>query len=324
MSNNLPERVEEFLRYMQYNRKKSVNTVDGYGIDLRLLFRYLRYKKELSKQVNIKDIDKIDIENIDDKFIKSITISDLNNFISYVAIERKNKEAAQARKIATIKSFYNYMFKNDIIENNVAWKLESITIPEREPIYMTLEQTKKLTSTVKEQNSKFFQRDYTMIQLFLNCGFRLSELVGMNIPDINLKEKNITVIGKGNKQRKVSLNSNVLNIVTEYLEYRKNLEDSVNADNKLAVFLSKSFCRINKRDVERIVKRYMDSAELDTKKLHVHSCRHTAATLMYKYGKVDIRTLQKILGHSSPNVTQIYTHVDDEQMQEAVNTMPEF
>lgn len=321
----LPERVEEFLKYMKNIRRKSINTIDGYEVDLRMLFRYLRYKKELSKQMSIKDINKIDISNINDNFIKAINISDLNNFISYLAEVRDNQEAAQARKIATIRSFYKYMFKNDLVDNNISLKLENVEIPKRNPIYLTLSETKTLANVVRESDKRFSIRNITIITIFLNTGVRLSELVGLDINNINFEYKTISVIGKGNKQRTIPMNQSTEESLIKYFKYRNTIEDTILPEHKEAVFISSKNCRIGKRSIERIVKEYVKETGLDkTKKITPHKFRHTSATLMHKYGKVDIRTLQKILGHSSPTVTQIYTSVDDEQMQEAVNSMPEF
>jgi site-specific recombinase XerD len=320
----MPERVIEFLRYMQYNKKKSVNTVDAYQKDLRMFFKYLRFKKEFSKQMKIDDISNIDISEIDDEFINKISISDLNSFISYVAIERGNQEKAQARKIASIKSFYEYMYKNDIIEKNVAVKLENVKIPEREPIYLTLDETKKLVSTVRTKENRYQKRDYAIISVFLNCAVRLSELVGIDLDSINFEYNKLTVIGKGNKQRTVPMNPSVIESLKEYLKFRQTIEDRIKDEDKKALFISSNKRRIGQRSIEQIIKQYIVDAGLDPNKYTPHKLRHTAATLMFKYGKVDIRTLQKILGHSSPNTTQIYTHVDDEQMQDAVNSMPVF
>jgi site-specific recombinase XerD len=322
MNTNLPESVVEFLGYMKA-RNKSIKTIEGYEIDLKMLFQYLRFKKELSKTMKIDNIGIIDVTNIDDVFIGKITISDLNSFVSYLDVERKNGAATKARKVNCIRSFYNYLFKNDIIKNNVGFKLENIDVPKREPVYLTLDQTKKLTEATRD-NEECNIRDITIIMLFLNTGIRLSELVNLDINNINFEYKTITVIGKGNKQRTLTLNENTIEILKEYLEYRKTIEDKIIKEDINAVFINKNYGRMGERGIQKLSKKYFGNAGLDPDKYSVHKLRHTAATLLYKHGKVDIRTLQKILGHSSLNTTQIYTHVDDEQIQNAMNSMPNF
>jgi integrase/recombinase XerD len=322
MATVLPRRVNEFLKNRK-TRNKSEGGSKGYATDLKILFQFLRYDKELHGEVSIEGMEDIDIENIDDNFIKEITIYDLNKFIDYVADERENKACGIARKIATIKSFYNYLCKNDILDKNIGMKLENVTIPERDPVFMSLEETKKLLATIKERKGKYMIRDYTIVQILVNCGFRLSELEGLNLKNIDFDNNIISVIGKGNKERKVAMNNSVLKTIKDYLEYRKTIGISIVDEDKNALFLSQKNKRLDKRTIEDLVKKYMKLAGLDTELFHVHTCRHTAATLMHKHGKVDIRTLQKILGHKTLNITERYVHVCDEQIQDAVNSMPE-
>ena len=188
---------------------------------------------------------------------------------------------------------------------------------------MSLEDSQKLlTISENDEDNKNKERDFAIITLFLNCGMRLSELVGINISDINFDDCKLTVIGKGNKERSIYLNKACINAINNYLKVRPNnaKKDSKNSDK--ALFLSGYRQRISKRTVENIVTKELQKAGLDTTKYSTHKLRHTAATLMYKYGQVDIRALQELLGHQSISTTEIYTHVDNEQVRNAVENNP--
>ena len=158
-----------------------------------------------------------------------------------------------------------------------------------------------------------------MITLFLNCGMRLSELVSIDIDHIKFDDSLLTVIGKGNKERTIYLNKACINAIKDYLSVRP-FDDGI--IDKKALFLSERRERISNRTVQYIVEKELRAAGLDTTKYSVHKLRHTAATLMYKYGNVDVRALQEILGHEHLSTTQIYTHIDEEQLREAVDKNP--
>lgn len=308
---NLPDILNEYLGYLFTVRGKSINTIQGYKYDLCMLLKYLKKKK-----FNLKDsLDDITINDIDENFMNEIKLSDLYSFITFITIEKENSSYARARKTAAIKSFFNYLYsKVKVIESNPASELESPKISIRHPVYLTLNQSKKLLNTINAVDGRNKERDYAIITLFLNCGLRLSELVGINISKI--KGDILTVIGKGNKERTIYLNNACLKAIESYMNVRPK---DVKSD---ALFLSERKSRINKRTVEIIVKKYIKAAGLYDDKYTPHKLRHTAATLMYKYGNVDIRALQQILGHESVSTTQIYTHVDDEKLREAVKSNP--
>lgn len=312
----LPERLEEFLNYLSVIRGRSENTINGYRIDLVMLFRFIKlYKKLCSSNMAFEAID---ISDINDAVIQGIRLSDLYAFLSFVEKQRGNSAYARARKVASIKSFFKYLnSKTHILRENPASDLETPKINKRNPIYLTLDESKGLLEAVDE-NNKFPFRDFCIITLFLNCGLRLSELCGINISKI--KEDTLTVIGKGNKERTVYLNKACLKAISEYLIERSTMD--ILPEYRDALFISSQKRRINKRSVELIVSKYIKAAELYNDKYSPHKLRHTAATLMYKYGNVDIRSLQQILGHENVSTTQIYTHVDDEKLREAVRLNP--
>ena len=310
--NNLPYFVEDFLSYMETIRGISKNTVAGYSYDLSIFFKFLKMRRGLvPKDSNIEEIN---IADIDLELIKSINLGDMYSFLSFVSNVRNNKNQARARKVACLRSFFKYLFvKAKVITNNPAAELETPKINSRQPVHLTLDESKGLLSSIEGENKV---RDYAIITLFLNCGMRLSELVGIDIDKI--KDDTLTVIGKGNKERTVYLNNACQNAIAAYMRVRP----KDNIKDRKALFLSERKQRISKRTVQHIVKMHIEGADLDSEKYSVHKLRHTAATLMYKYGKVDIRALQQILGHENISTTQIYTHIDSEGLREAVKSNP--
>lgn len=310
----LPQQLNNFLNYLTTVKERSPNTMSAYKVDLVMFFRFLKlYKTKLPKDIEFEEID---ISDIDDKFIKDIHLTDLFSFMSFLDNYRDNGSYAKARKVATLKSFFKFLYgKVKILDENPAIELESPKIKKRNPIYLTLEESKRLLSSIDGTNKA---RDYCIITLFLNCGFRLSELCSIDISKI--KEDTLYVVGKGNKERTIYLNNACLKAIDEYLKVRnKNLDKIKDKD---ALFISRNNTRINKRTVELMLKKYLKKANLDEEKYTPHKLRHTAATLMYKHGDVDIRSLQKILGHENISTTQIYTHVDNEKLREAVSLNP--
>ena len=307
----LPASAEEFLNYMTTIKGKSRNTVNEYFFDLRTFFRFLKMTPD-----NKNDFDKIQINKINIEFIKDIKLADLYEFLSYVTYERENENAARARKVACLKSFFNYLFKNvKQIPVNPAAELESPKISKRLPRYMSLNESIDLLTAANTSEGEFKERDFAILTLFLNCGMRLSELIGINISKI--KGDTLTVIGKGDKERTVYLNAACAEAISAYLQVRpdSNLERN-------ALFLSKRKTRISVKTVQWLVKKYIKNAGLDSERYSVHKLRHTAATLMYKHGHVDIRALQAILGHESISTTEIYTHLDDEGLRKAADSNP--
>jgi len=273
---------------------------------------------------NETDFSAITISDIPISQISKIKLDDIHAFLSYLAIDLKSKPATRARKVSTIRIFFNYLSqKTGLIENNPAQNLETPKLGKRMPKYLTLDESKKLLDiTISDENDNENNiRDYAIITLFLNCGIRLSELVGINIKDITFSECKLNVIGKGNKERTIYLNKACMNAIKDYIDNARPKE-GIKYDSKDALFLSKRRERISNRTVQYIVKRELQKAGLDTTKYSVHKLRHTAATLMYQYGNIDIRALQELLGHKSISTTEIYTHVDNSQVRNAVESNP--
>lgn len=308
-----PQVIRDFLSYMEIIGGKSRNTTLEYFFDLRTFFRFMKLHKRLVDE-NV-EFEQILIDDIDINFIKDITLSDLYEFMTYVNHERNNNANSRARKIACLKSFFKYLnVKAKLIDDNPAKELDTPKIIRQMPKYLSLEESKTLLNSV---DGEFKDRDYAILTLFLNCGLRLSELVSININKI--KYDTLTVMGKGGKERTIYLNKACINAIKRYLEYSRPREG---VKDKNALFLSKRKQRISKKTVQHIVKKYLKLAGLDTEKYSAHKLRHTAATLMYKYGNVDIRALQEILGHEHISTTEIYTHVDNEKLRDAAEANP--
>ena len=299
----LPVFAEEFLIYMETIAGKSQNTVKEYRYDLLMFFHFMAERKGRKKT---EDFTREDLE--------SIGLTDLYAFLNYMNRERGDKAPTRARKVACLRSFFKYaQTKAGLIEVNPAAELDSPKIAKTLPRYLELSECHTLLSVIDGEHK---ERDYCMIVLFLNCGMRLSELVGVNLSDIS--EDTLVVNGKGGKERTIYLNEACLDAISRYLRVRPKITGK-DAD---ALFLSKRRQRISAKTVQYTVKKYIKLANLDPRKYSTHKLRHTAATLMYTYGDVDIRALQEILGHTSVATTEIYTHVNNARLREAVSKNP--
>ncbi len=309
--------LDRYTGYMQAIKERSKLTVKEYRYDLVMFFRFYKANKRFSN--NTTPLNEIPISDIDENILRDIDINDFYSFITYLSIEKNASPATRARKIASIKSFFNYLkTKQKIISEDPSAELESPKQGRRLPKYLTLEESKNLLKSVNNvKNVKLSSRDYCMLTLFLNCGLRLSELVQINIKDID--EDTVKVTGKGAKERTIYLNSACIDSLGNWLNDRIKISGFKNTD---ALFLSRLGRRISQKQVQVLVKKYLLASGIDPKRYSTHKLRHTAATLMYKYGKVDIRALQHILGHESISTTEIYTHIDNEQLHNAVESNP--
>ena len=306
--------VREFLGYIGTIKGKSENTVEEYFRDLRTFFRYLKIQRGLvSPETPLTDIPILDV---DMAMIESITLTDVFEYMNYLATERKNKAATRARKASSLRAFYGYLTnKVHKLEVNPLLELESPKIKKSLPKYLTLEQSLELLNAVDGPDKI---RDYCILTLFLNCGMRLSELVSINLNDVRHSASSLRITGKGNKERVVYLNDACLKAIEQYLEVRPR----DNLIDREALFISRQRKRISPKTVQHLVKKYLGKIEFGGPGYSVHKLRHTAATLMYQHGDVDIRVLKDILGHENLGTTEIYTHLSDKQMQQAANANP--
>jgi len=317
---NNPELLNQFLDYSLVYQRKSPKSVDQYNSDLNMFLKYMKYHFKETSDSNLSDIN---IRDIDATFLARIKQDDIHAFISYLSLNRHCGPATCARKISTIRIFFKYLtITTQTLKDNPAQNLETPKLEKRLPRYLTLEDSQKLLTATENSDSKSRERDYAIITLFLNCGMRLSELVGINISDIKFDESLLTVIGKGNKERTIYLNKACIDAIQKYLEVRPTNAKHDDKNSDKALFLSNYRQRISNRTVENVVKRELQKAGLDTTKYSTHKLRHTAATLMYQYGQVDIRALQELLGHQSISTTEIYTHVNNDQVRSAIENNP--
>ncbi len=316
-----PSLVREFASYKSVIQNASEKTVSEYMLDLRTFFRYLKAREQKIDPCS-DAFEEIDIHDIDLDYIKNITTEDIYDFLMYADHIRGNMSAAKSRKLSAIKGFFKYLtVKRMMLEENPAANIESPKQKKALPKFLSLEESLALLDAVKKDtDSKTVLRDYAMITLFLNCGMRVSELVGIDLNDVDRQFRSLTVTGKGNKQRIVYLNEACRDALRDYSEERLS-ERHVKCASP-ALFLSSRDQRISVKTVQWVVYKYLELAGLESKHYSVHKLRHTAATLMYQTGQVDVRVLKDILGHEQLNTTQIYTHVSNRSMEEAMEKNP--
>ena len=299
-----PPVIRDFLTYNETIRGKSSRSVEGYYIDLQTFFRYLLLVRGLVPKD--KEFEEIDITSVNIDLIKTVSISDLYAFLVFCKNERENNPATRARKTSTLRIFFKYLCEQTHqLESNPALMLEAPKIKQSLPKHLSLEDSLELLSAVEGPNQK---RDYCILVLFLNCGLRLAELCSLNLGDVS-NEGYMTVTGKGNKERSVYLNEACQEAIREYLTVRPH--EGIPVTDRNALFISRNHRRISPKTVQHIVKTYLEKSGLGGMGYSTHKLRHTAATLMYQHGNVDIRVLKDILGHSNLGTTQIYTHVSD-------------
>ncbi len=317
-----PPILRDFLTYHETIQGHSKKTVDEYFLDLRTFFRYIKIEKgRISRST---PLDEIAINDVDLALVKSVTLTDIYAFLSFLSRDRvKNANASnsrhglevssRARKVATIRSFYKYLVsKAKLLDENPIQELDSPKIRQALPRYLTLDESIRLLESIEGDNA---ERDFCIITLFLNCGMRISELVGVNLSDI--QDDRIRVLGKGNKERMIYLNAACQNAIEDWLAVRSHS----GAADPHALFISRRHTRITKDGVHYMLKQRFTAAGLDSSKYSAHKLRHTAATLMLQNG-VDVRTLQEVLGHEHLNTTQIYTHVDSDALRDAAQSNP--
>lgn len=308
----MPLLVQKYLNYLIVVKSKSELTALEYASDLRTFYRFIMIRYNLCDKDT--PFDEINISGLSDDVIINITLDDAYAFLAYCRQKRNNSDNAIARKVVSIKRFYRYLEVNNILKENRIAFLEAPQTKKALPKYLTLEQSVKLLNSI---DGKFKERDYCILTIFLNCGLRLSELVGINISHIR-DDNTLVVKGKGNKERTVYLNEACLKAISSYLAVRP--VDGVK--DRDALFISSQKRRISKQGVQKIVERSLEKSGLSGLGFSTHKLRHTSATLMYQYGGVDPLQLKEILGHENLSTTEIYTHIKNEQLKQAVDSNP--
>jgi site-specific recombinase XerD len=317
-----PDIIKGFLVYHETIKGHSRATVDEYYLDLRNFFRFLKIERNIvPRSTSLEDVS---IKDIDLDFVKTVTLTEFYDYLAFLSRDKIKNErshdpkygltaSSRARKVSTVRSFYKYLnVKAKLIDTNPLLDIDSPKVPKTLPRYLTLPEAEQLLSSVDGKNK---ERDYCILCIFLNCGLRISEIVGMDIQDI--RQDHLRVFGKGSKERVVYINDAVASALNDYLAVRRN----VSAIDKNALFLSNRRERISRETVHAMVKKSLARAGLDADKYSAHKLRHTAATLMLQNG-VDVRTLQELLGHENLNTTQIYTHIDNTELRIAADANP--
>ncbi len=311
---DVPDVLRGYLNYMTVIKGRSPNTVKEYYYDIKMFYRFLYVSLN---NISQNEFNKIDLTNFDESILKNITLNDLYEFMAFVNNTYSSNDNYRARKVSSLRSYFNYLHSRlGFITSNPAADLDSPKIKKRMPRYLTVEESVNFLKSIKGKNQ---QRDFAMFAIFLSCGLRLSELIGINLKNINLEKRTLRVIGKGNKERIVYLNNLCVDAINSYLEVRPEVKVHEDMD---ALFISTKGRRISNRMVEILAKKYFSDAGIDPELYSPHKLRHTAATLMYKEGNVDIRTLQELLGHTSLSTTQIYTHINNDDLRAAADSNP--
>lgn len=317
-----PRILLEFLSYHETVKAHSQKTVDEYYLDLRNFFRYMKQLRE--PELSACEPEQIDIRDIGIEFIRSITLTDVYSYLAYLSRERPQRPnseksskglsaASRARKVATLRSFFNYLCnKVHLLQENPIQDIDSPKIRKTLPRYLTLDECVQLLEGVDGPNR---ERDLCILTLFLNCGLRISELIGLNRSDI--QDDALRVLGKGDKVRIVYLNQACKNALAAYLQVRP----VVSGKDQDALFVSRNRQRISRATVHSLVKKHLADAGLDSQRYSSHKLRHTAATLMLQNG-VDVKAVQEVLGHEHLNTTEIYTHIDNESLRIAAKANP--
>ena len=317
-----PQILRDFLSYHETVKAHSRRTVDEYFLDLRNFFRYMKQIRDPA--LSDKSLDEIDIMDVDLDFAATVTLTDIYGYMTYLSRDRiqhqnsPNSEyglnaASRARKIATIRSFYNYLTnKMHLLRENPVKDMDSPKLKKTLPKYLTLDESIQLLNAVDGKNQ---ERDYCILTLFLNCGLRISELVGLNLSDI--QDDALRVLGKGNKVRIIYLNDACKDALDRWLAVRR----PITGKDQNALFLSSRNERISRSMVHAMVTKRLGEAGIDSTQYSSHKLRHTAATLMLQNG-VDVRAVQEVLGHDHLNTTEIYTHIDNESLRVAAKANP--
>ncbi|MBQ5315189.1 MAG: tyrosine recombinase XerC [Oscillospiraceae bacterium] len=308
-----PYYINEYVTYLRVIKGSSERTVQAYYGDICLFLKYIKMTKlsvpsdTLFEDIIISDIP---IETLD-----NLSLTDIYGFLNYVSKDRENSSVTRARKASALRSLFKYLTtKTSYIKKNPVKDLEMPSLKKRLPHFLTLEQSLEMLKNSSSGDNS--ERDYCIITLFLNCGMRLSELVGMNIQSINFKDRTLKLLGKGNKERMIYLNDACIDALKKYINSREQPQNEPNA-----LFISRNGKRISKRRVQQIVEDTLKASGLDGQGLSTHKLRHTAATLMYRNG-VDTLVLKDLLGHESIATTEIYTHISDENLKQAAESSP--
>lgn len=318
---DLPELVRQYLFYITTIKNRSQRTASAYAVDLRNFFKFYKLYKMPTKNNDI-NFENIKIDDIDIDLIKQVKLLDVYEYLNFVMQEKNNSAKARARKVSSIRGFFKYLTVNlRVIKENPVEHLEMPSLKKSIPKYLSIDESKELLKSKSLSKSENKFRDYCILTLFLNCGMRLSELVNINLGDIKIETGSLKLLGKGNKERVVFLNDACISSLKDYIEKERSNIKVIK--DTAALFLSaRTGNRLGARQIQKIVQNSLRDAGLSGKGYSPHKLRHTAATLLYQHGKVDILVLKELLGHVNVGTTEIYTHISNDMIKEAVVKNP--
>lgn len=316
-----PTVLRDYASYVAAIKGNSEKTVCEYLLDLRTFFRFMIMRKN-GDSFSREDLEKVEIKRITIEDVKEVTPQNIIDYLMFAGFDLDNSPTTRMRKLSSLRSFFNYAYsKRHLIDSNPTSDIDGPKKKQALPKFLTVDEAVLLLEAIKaDTDSKTVVRDYAIIACFLNTGMRLSELVGLNLKSFDSNLATVKVLGKGNKERIIYLNDAAKSAIKDYLRIR--LDPKFISTSTNALFLSGRQTRISAKTVQWVVYKYLGRAGLGDRGLSVHKLRHTAATLMYQTGKVDIRVLKDILGHEQLNTTQIYTHVVDRNIEEAMRNNP--
>lgn len=312
----IPLFLSDYLTHLDVIRGKAKRTVTEYYNDICLFLRWLH---SINGKHPVSDVGETEIADMAFSEIEAVTVAVLYDYIRYLRDTRGNTPRSVSRRLSAVRSLFKYLTKTKgMLKADPCQNLELPSVKKALPRFLTLEESQRMLHAAEEEKeSPEKLRDYCIITLFLNCGFRLAELVGMNVGDVDFFNRQVRVLGKGSKERIVYLNDACLSALQDYLSARENPPEEPNA-----LFLSRNHRRISRRRVQQVVENHLTAAGLGGRGLSTHKLRHTAATLMYQHGNADMLTLKEILGHQSIATTEIYTHLSSKQRQDAIDSNP--
>ncbi len=316
----LPDLVKQYLCYITTIKNRSVRTAQAYSMDLCNFFKFYKLHKGIVRK-NV-GFSRVKVSDVDIDLIRKVTLLDVYEYLNFVMTKRGNSARARARKVSSIRGFFKYLTHNlKLLKENPVENLELPAIKKTLPKFLSVDESKELLETTSKSEASTKYRDYCILTLFLNCGMRVSELHNISIKDYKLKEGNLKLLGKGNKERLVYINNACVDAMKNYVEKERNkLRKIVDKD---ALFLaSKTGKRLGVRQIQKIVENALNEAGFFGMGYSPHKLRHTAATLLYQHGKVDILVLKELLGHENVGTTEIYTHVSNKMLRNAVFKNP--